>query len=70
MHANQYPVLFNGSKLDPQKQKSMKSAHKHLNSFLENEEYVAGDHLTIADISMLAGATTMEVSQFFCWSNP
>jgi len=56
-----YPVVFRGqSQLDPSKGEEMKRAHKLLDSFLENKDFVAGPSLTIADISMLASATSME----------
>uniref|UniRef100_A0A0A1X0Y3 Glutathione S-transferase 1-1 n=1 Tax=Zeugodacus cucurbitae TaxID=28588 RepID=A0A0A1X0Y3_ZEUCU len=34
----------------------------YLNTFLDGETYVAGEHLTIADISLLASITTMDVA--------
>jgi len=58
-----YPVVFKGeSQLNAEKEKLMKNAHKLLDSFLENKNFVAGNKLTIADISMLAGATSMEAA--------
>nr|WBT60790.1 glutathione S-transferase [Zeugodacus cucurbitae] len=34
----------------------------YLNTFLDGETYVAGEHLTIADISLLSSITTMDVA--------
>jgi len=59
-----YPVVFRGeSQLSAEKEEEMKNAHKLLDFFLENKDYVAGgEALTIADISMLASATSMEAA--------
>nr|QST14950.1 GSTd protein [Diaphanosoma celebensis] len=56
-----YPVMFGGAtKLDEKAQSSLKEAIGWLNSFLENSKYVAGDQLTVADISLVSSASTME----------
>ena len=58
----QYPVIFHGaSSLDPAKKKELDNALGFLDMFLAQQVYAAGDHLTIADLALLASASNMEV---------
>lgn len=58
----QYPIIFgNATSLDPSKKRKLDQALEHLNAFLTESKYAAGDHLTIADFSLLASAATMMV---------
>lgn len=41
---------------------NLKDVIKLLDGFLEDSNFVAGDHLTIADISIIATMSTIEVS--------
>ena len=60
-----YPVVFGGAKsLDPAKKKNLEEAVSLLATYLTGQSYAAGDHLTIADLSLLASATTMEVKAY------
>ncbi|XP_057377235.1 glutathione S-transferase 1-like [Daphnia carinata] len=54
-----YPVMFSGAtKLDEKALKDFGDALDFLEVFLGQNKYAAGDHLTIADIALLASAST------------
>ena len=54
--------MFKGAtKLDEQAVKEFAVAVEYLNTFLSASKYAAGDHLTIADIVLVASASTFEV---------
>lgn len=53
-----YPQLFDNLPADPEKLKKADRAVDLLNTFLEANEYVAGDRLTIADFSIIASLST------------
>ena len=54
--------MFGGvTKLDEKAQSNFQEALGFLNGFLEGNNYVAGDHLTVADICLVASASTFEV---------
>lgn len=59
-----YPQFHVGKPADPEAFKKIESAFGFLNIFLEGQEYVAGDHLTIADIAILATVSTFVVAEF------
>lgn len=42
----------------------MEAAFEFLNTFLEKSKYAAGDHLTLADISLIATVSSYEVAKF------
>ena len=55
-------MIFRGAtSLDPKNKKALDDAIGFFELFLSEQEYAAGDHLTIADLSLLASASTMEV---------
>ncbi len=59
---DQYPVMFRGAtSLDASKKKPLDNALGFFNMFVSEHDYAAGDHMTIADLSLLASASTMEV---------
>ncbi|EDW81093.2 uncharacterized protein Dwil_GK11203 [Drosophila willistoni] len=49
---------------DPEAFKKVESAFEFLDIFLEGQEFVAGKHLTLADISILATVSTFDIFQF------
>lgn len=54
--------MFRGAtSLDDSKKKPLENAINFFSMFLSEHDYAAGNHLTIADLSLLASATTMEV---------
>ncbi|CAD7079718.1 unnamed protein product [Hermetia illucens] len=55
-----YPVLFLGETTIPEdKKKQLQEAFEWLNGFLEGRKWVAGDNLTIADLSILASIASI-----------
>ncbi|XP_011193471.2 glutathione S-transferase D1 [Zeugodacus cucurbitae] len=50
--------------IDAEKVKKIDSAFEFLNTFLENQTYVAGDALTLADLSLLATVSSYEVAEY------
>ncbi|XP_054726906.1 glutathione S-transferase E14-like [Anastrepha obliqua] len=61
-----YPRLFFNSEepFDPELFKKMEAAFDLLNTFLEGNNYVAGDQLTLADLAILTTVSTIDVSGF------
>ncbi|XP_067614155.1 glutathione S-transferase 1-1-like [Eurosta solidaginis] len=59
-----YPQLFAKAPADPELYKKIESAFDLLNTFLEGHKYVAGDALTLPDLSILETASTFEVAGF------
>ena len=41
-----------------------KNTLKHFNTLIDDNKYVAGDDLTIADISLLASSTVLAINDF------
>lgn len=54
------PMLFRGEEYDEQKADQLDEALGWLNTFLEGRAFVAGDNLTIADISIIVTITNLE----------
>lgn len=51
----QGPIFFGGAtEVSDDNRDKLKQAFKHLDSFLQDKQYFAGDHPTIADISILS----------------
>lgn len=58
----QYPVMFGGAtKMDQKAVSDMVEGIEYLEGFLGKSKYAAGDHLTLADIVLMASAVTMQV---------
>lgn len=53
-----------GASYDPVKMTKIENAFKFLNTFLEDSDYVAGDTLTLADLTIVASVATYEVMNF------
>jgi glutathione S-transferase len=58
-----YPILEK-KEPDAEKFKEAEKAVDLFNTLLEDKEYAAGDHLTLADLSMIASVTTFEPAGF------
>lgn len=56
-----YPLLFEGSSVPEDKAKRLEEGLDFLNTFLADGDYVAGNTLTVADISLAATITSLEV---------
>lgn len=59
-----FPQIFAKQPANPDNLKKAEDAFAFLETFLEGQTYVAGDHLTVADISLLASVSTAEVLGF------
>jgi len=59
-----YPIMFAKASADPEKYKKMEESYEFLNTFLENQDFVAGDNLTIADLAIIASVSTAEILGF------
>lgn len=59
-----YPQIFAKQPANPDNFKKMEDAVGFLNTFLEGHKYVAGDNLTVADISLVATISTYEAANF------
>ena len=54
--------MFRGAtSLDESKKKPLDNALSFFSLFLSEHDYAAGEHMTIADLSLLASASSMEV---------
>lgn len=54
--------MFAKAPSDPEKYKKMEESYELLNKFLEDQDFVAGDNLTIADLSIISSVSTAEVT--------
>lgn len=59
-----YPLLRKEGPADPEKFKKIETAFDFLNTFLDGQKYVAGDHFTVADIAILTTVTTFVAVRF------
>jgi len=59
-----YPQIFAKAPADPEKLQKLKDAAGFLDTFLEGQTYAAGDTLTVADISLAATVSTLDVAGF------
>lgn len=59
----QYPVIFAGAPKDQSKYEKIEKALEFLDKFLENETYVAGKNMTIADHSITTTVSNLEVKR-------
>nr|AUO28661.1 glutathione S-transferase delta [Lasioderma serricorne]QWV59551.1 glutathione S-transferase delta 1 [Lasioderma serricorne] len=59
-----YPVMFTGAEYDPAKLTKIEEAFKFLDLFLQDQEFVAGNTLTVADLAVVATVSTYEAVGF------
>lgn len=59
-----YPQIFAKQAPNADLLKKLEDAVQFLDGFLANSEYAAGDNLTLADISLVATVSTLEVAKF------
>ncbi|XP_060802263.1 glutathione S-transferase domain-containing protein DDB_G0274223-like [Amyelois transitella] len=57
-----YPTLFGGTKADEAQHKKLEEALVFLNTFLADQTYAAGPQLTLADLSLVATVSTIDVA--------
>lgn len=60
----QYPVIFGGASYDPAKLSKIEEAFKFLDTFLEGQEFAAGNELTLADLTLVSTVSTFDVLNF------
>ncbi|XP_013784859.2 glutathione S-transferase 1-like [Limulus polyphemus] len=65
-----YPQVFKGEVPDQEKEQNFKTALGYLEGYLEKSTYVAGDKLTLADISIIASLSMMDVLDYEYGSYP
>ncbi|XP_022253090.1 glutathione S-transferase 1-like [Limulus polyphemus] len=58
------PMLLRGAPPDQEKEKVMRQKAKILDNILQKQPYVAGQNLSLADLSILAGITFPEVIDY------
>jgi glutathione S-transferase len=59
----QRPIAFEGVKVVPEKTKTaIRDVLKFLDNFLADKKFIAGDNLTIADVSLLTTVASFHVS--------
>ena len=54
--------MFEGAEPDPAKYSKLELGYQVLDKYLEDQAWAAGDHITIADFSLVASVSTIEVS--------
>ena len=59
-----YPMLFRGDEYNQENADKLNEALGWLNIFLEKSAFVAGDNLTIADISIIVTITSLDAFKF------
>ncbi|XP_013777668.1 glutathione S-transferase 1-like [Limulus polyphemus] len=59
-----YPQVFKGEAPNPESEKNYQTALGYLEGYLSKSAYVAGDKLTLADISIIASLSMMEVLDY------
>lgn len=57
-----YPQIFSKKPALPEKYKMFEQALGHLDTFLENSKFVAGDQLSLADLSIFTSCSTYKIS--------
>lgn len=59
-----YPQIFRKEPADPEKLKAVETAVGFLNTFLDGQDYAAGDQVTLADITLMATISTYDAVGF------
>jgi len=59
-----YPQIFESKPADPEAAKKVEESLDYLENILKDHPYVAGAHLTIADLSITANLSMLEVKQW------
>jgi glutathione S-transferase len=53
--------MFAKAPADPEKMKKLEEAFQFLDKFLDGQDFVAGNSLTIADLAVISSVSTAEV---------
>lgn len=59
-----YVQVFEKKPADPEKYKRLEEAMQFLDTALEGQKYATGENLTIADLTLIASISTVEVAGF------
>jgi len=59
-----YPLFHTGKPGSDEDFKNIETSFGYLNIFLEGQDYVAGDQLTVADIAILSTVSTFDIFDF------
>ncbi|XP_065723162.2 uncharacterized protein [Drosophila suzukii] len=59
-----YPLFHTGKPGSDEDFKKIETSFEYLNIFLEGQDYVAGDQLTVADIAILSTVSTFDIVDF------
>ncbi|XP_033197170.1 uncharacterized protein LOC117230545 [Bombus vosnesenskii] len=59
-----YPIIFAKAPKDQAKYEAIGTAMSFLNTFLEGQDYVAGENMTLADLSIVATVSTIEAMDY------
>ncbi|KAH8331065.1 hypothetical protein KR067_011085, partial [Drosophila pandora] len=59
-----YPFIQTGKPGSDDDLKRIDTTFGFLNTFLEGQDYVAGDHLTVADFAILSSVSTFDIVEF------
>jgi len=59
-----YPQVFESKPADPEAAKKVEETLDYLESILKAQPYIAADHLTIADLSITANLSMLEIKQW------
>lgn len=65
-----YPILFRGQPADPEKKEAFDKTLGFLEEFLSKTSYAAGDHLTLADLSIVASLSFADLADYSFSSFP
>ena len=60
----QYPQLFQAKPPDHDKESAMRKTFDYLNRQLQGQKYMAGDEMTLADISMATNLALLELRNY------
>ncbi|PNF22940.1 Glutathione S-transferase 1-1 [Cryptotermes secundus] len=58
------PIMFEGAEPVPAQYKKLEEAYEIFDKFLEGQTWAAGDHLTIADLALVATVSSAEILGF------
>lgn len=64
LNVTQFPVIFGGASYDPAKLQKIEEAFKFFDTFLEGQEFAAGNELTLADLALVSTVSTFDVMNF------
>ncbi|XP_056643878.1 uncharacterized protein LOC130449858 [Diorhabda sublineata] len=58
------PVIFRGASIDPAKYEKIGKAFEFLDTFIGNNDFAAGDNLTLADLSLVSTVSSFDIMDY------